>query len=127
MHQSLRTHVDPTVWTFYWALAAGAPAQTDALLLDSAMTYWKEAILHDLERVHSDIRQCVSRIDIMCMGHAMIRPAVGSIFSEERRRLSRLPGRILFANSDLSGISIFEEAQYHGVEAAQRVLRRLHG
>jgi hypothetical protein len=35
--------------------------------------------------------------------------------------------RILFANSDLSGISIFEEAQYHGVEAAQKVLKKLHG
>ena len=35
--------------------------------------------------------------------------------------------RILFANSDLSGISIFEEAQFHGVEAAQAVLRRLGG
>jgi len=89
--------------------------------------YWKEAILHDLERVHSDIRPCVSRIDIMRMGHAMIRPAVGAIFSEERRRLRHLNGRILFANSDLSGISIFEERQYHGVEAAQKVLRRLHG
>src|SRR2546423_15052106 len=75
---------------------------------------------HDLERVHSDIRQCVSRIDILRMGHAMIRPTVGSIFSEERRRLRRRNGRILFANSDLSGISIFEEAQYHGVEAAQK-------
>jgi predicted NAD/FAD-dependent oxidoreductase len=127
MHQSLRTHVDRTVWTFYWALAEGAPAQNRQLLLEKDWAYWKEAILHDLERVHSDIRQCVSRIDIMRMGHAMIRPAVGSIFSEERRRLSRLNGRIRFANSDLSGISIFEEAQYHGVEAAQKVLRQLHG
>ena len=127
MHQSLRTHVDRTVWTFYWALAEGAPAQNRQLLLDKDWAYWKEAILRDLERVHSGVRQCVSRIDIMRMGHAMIRPAVGSIFSEERRRLSRLHDRILFANSDLSAISIFEEAQYHGVEAAQKVLKRLHG
>ena len=35
--------------------------------------------------------------------------------------------RILFANSDLSGISIFEEAQYHGVEAAQKVLKNPTG
>jgi hypothetical protein len=63
----------------------------------------------------------------MRMGHAMVRPAVGSIFSEERRRLAHRDGRILFANSDLSGISIFEEAQYHGVLAAQTVLERLHG
>ena len=127
MHQSLRTFVDRTVWTFYWSLAEGAPAQNRQLLLEKDWAYWKEAILHDLERVHSDIRQCVSRIDIMRMGHAMIRPAVGSMFSEERHRLSRLDGRILFANSDLSGISIFEEAQYHGVEAAQKVFKKLHG
>ena len=127
MHQSLRTHVDRTVWTFYWALAEGTPAQNRRLLLEKDWAYWKEAILHDLERVHPDIRQCVSRIDVMRIGHAMIRPAVGSIFSEERRRLARLDGRILLANSDLSGISIFEEAQFHGVEAAQKVLKKLHG
>jgi glycine/D-amino acid oxidase-like deaminating enzyme len=127
MHQSVRTHIDRTVWTFYWALVEGAPAQNRQLLVEKDWAYWKEAILHDLERVHPDIRQCVSRIDIMRMGHAMIRPAVGSIFSEERRHLARFNDRILFANSDLSGISIFEEAQYHGVEAAQKVLVKLHG
>jgi len=50
MHQSLRTHVDRTVWTFYWALAEGAPAQNRQLLLEKDWAYWKEAILHDLER-----------------------------------------------------------------------------
>jgi hypothetical protein len=57
----------------------------------------------------------------------MVRPTVGSIYSEERKRLKRKEGPILFANSDLSGISIFEEAQFHGVEAAQKVLHRLDG
>jgi hypothetical protein len=125
MHQTLRTNVDRTVWTFYWALAEGSPAQNRQLLLYKDWAYWKEAVLHDLERVHSDIRQCVSRIDIMRMGHAMVRPSVGAIFSEDRKRLSRRDGRILFANSDLSGISIFEEAQYHGVKAAQKVLQTI--
>lgn len=127
MHQSLRTFIDRTVWTFYWSLAEGTPAQNRQFLLEKDWNYWKEAIFHDLERVHSDIRQCVSRMDVMRMGHAMIRPAVGSIFSEERQRLTRRTGRLLFANSDLSGISIFEEAQYHGVMAAQTVLQYLHG
>ena len=95
------------------------------MLLEKDWSYWKEAILRDLERVHKDIRQCVSRMDIMRMGHAMIRPTVGAISSDERIRLKRRDGRILFANSDLSGISIFEEAQFHGVEAAQVALRSL--
>ena len=126
-HQSLRTHVDRTVWTFYWALADGSPAENRHLLLNRDWNYWKEAILHDLERVHPDIRKCVSRIDIMRMGHAMARPKVGAVFSPERRNLANSRGRILYANSDLSSFSIFEEAQYRGVCAADRALRQVGG
>lgn len=126
-HQSLRTHIDRTVWTFYWALAEGTPAQNRNLLLQTDWNYWKEAILHDLERVHKDIRQCVSRLDIMRMGHAMVRPIAGAILSEERVQLKRRTNRLMFANSDLSGISIFEEAQFHGVQSAEVVLTKLSG
>jgi len=127
MHQTVRSRVDRTVWTFYWALAEGAPAANRKLLLEKDWNYWKEAILRDLERVHPDIRTCVSRVDIMRFGHAMARPIPGAIFSEERRKLADLDGRLLFANSDLSGFSIFEEAQYRGVRAAEKVLRHLSG
>jgi glycine/D-amino acid oxidase-like deaminating enzyme len=123
MHQSLRTFADKTVWTFYWALAEGSPAANRQMLLEKDWSYWKEAILIDLERVHKDIRKCVSRVDIMRNGHAMVRPVVGSIFSTERRLLQNLKDHLFFANSDLSGISIFEEAQYRGVTAAGRALR----
>jgi glycine/D-amino acid oxidase-like deaminating enzyme len=126
-HQTIKSRIDRTVWTFYWALAEGTPSQNRRMLLEKDWSYWKEAILQDLERVHKDIRRCVSRIDIMRMGHAMIRPSVGAILSPERAQLKRREGRILFANSDLSGISIFEEAQFHGVEAAQRVLTHVGG
>ena len=124
-HQTLRTQVDRTVWTFYWALAEGAPAGNREALLRRDWSFWCEAILQDLERVHPDIRSCVSRIDMMRMGHAMVRPVVGAIFDPGRRELARGQGRLLFANSDVSGISIFEEAQYRGVEAAERVVERL--
>jgi hypothetical protein len=50
---------------------------------------------------------------------------VGSIFDVQRRELARGKGRLLFANSDVSGFSIFEEAQFRGVEAAERILHRL--
>jgi protoporphyrinogen oxidase len=121
-HQTLRTQVDKTVWTFYWAMAEGPPAANRALLLQKDWSYWNEAILHDLERVHPDIRSCVSRIDIMRMGHAMARPVVGSIFDPQRRGLVKGQGRLVFANSDISGFSIFEEAQFRGVQAADKIL-----
>jgi glycine/D-amino acid oxidase-like deaminating enzyme len=124
-HQSLRTFIDRTVWTFYWAFADGQPAQNRKFLLAKDWNYWKEAILADLSRAHPDIRSSVSRIDIMRLGHAMARPVPGSIFSEERRSLRSAPGNLFFANSDLTGFSIFEEAQYWGVEAADRALKTL--
>lgn len=124
-HQTLRTHMEQTVWTFYWALAEGPASRNRELLLARSWQEWKEEILHDLARVFPDIRECVTRIDIMRMGHAMARPQVNSIFSPERRGLAHSSERLLFANSDLSGFSIFEEAQYRGVRAAQKALATL--
>jgi hypothetical protein len=125
MHQSLRTVANKTVWTFYWALAEGTPAANRQMLLEKDWQHWKEAILTDLERVHPRIRACVSRVDVMRMGHAMVRPSVGSVFAAERQALKEAPrGQegLLFAHSDISGLSLFEEAQYRGVIAADRAL-----
>ncbi len=123
-HQSLRSREDRTVWTYYWSLAEAAPAASRRLLLEKDWRYWKEAIFNDLGRAHPDLSECVSRIDIMRMGHAMVRPVVGFLSSEARKRLADYrEGNVWFANSDLSGISIFEEAQYRGVRAAEAALR----
>ncbi len=122
-HMQLATHIEQTVWTFYWSLAEHTPRESRALLLAKDWNYWKEAILTDLARAHPGIRQCVKHIDIMRMGHAMVRPAPGFVFSNERLRWTKPLRNIFFANSDLSGFSIFEEAQYRGVMAAASALQ----
>jgi NAD(P)-binding Rossmann-like domain len=122
-HMSLRSFLDRTVWTFYWSLAEGSPEEMRRKLLERDWGWWKEAILNDLGRAHPDIRQCVARMDVMRMGHAMARPAPGFLGSAARRRYAADSGPIYYANSDLSGFSIFEEAQYRGVTAADRTLR----
>ena len=121
-HQSLRTAIDRTVWTFYWALAEGSPTANREALLQRDWRFWKEAILTDIERAHPDIRRCVSRVDILRLGHAMVRPTVGFLTARERLHRIGSPARLFFANSDLSGLSLFEEAQYRGVTAAERAL-----
>ena len=118
-HMSLRSFIDRSVWTFYWSLADRPPAEMRELLLQKDWAYWREAILHDLSRAHPDIRDRVSRLDVMRLGHAMARPIPG--FLETRRNFANR-GPIFYANSDLSGFSIFEEAQYRGVTAADRAL-----
>jgi hypothetical protein len=126
-HMTLRSVVERSVWTFYWALADRPPAEMRAMLLEKDWAWWRDAILNDLARAHPDIRERVSRIDVMRIGHAMARPVPGFLGSEARRRLAA-GGRddsILYANSDLSGFSIFEEAQYRGATAADRALGAL--
>ncbi len=124
-HQSLATHFDAWVWTYYFAFASGEPVDNRRHLIDHDWAYWRDAVLDDLARAHPNIRDCVRRMDIFRIGHAMIRPKVGFVWSEQRRTAAEWSGNVVFANSDLSGLSIFEEAQYRGVTAARRILGRL--
>jgi glycine/D-amino acid oxidase-like deaminating enzyme len=119
-HMSVASHTVRNVWTYYWSFAEYTPQQARRMLLEKDWNFWKEAILNDLARAHPDIRECVSHIDIMRLGHAMIRPTPGFL-----ARRPPIVKQIYFANSDLSGISIFEEAQYRGVTAADRALKAL--
>jgi hypothetical protein len=61
------------------------------------------------------------------MGHAMIRPTPGFLSSPARRLLRTGADRLFFAHSDVSGLSLFEEAQHRGVVAADRALALLAG
>ena len=124
-HQRLSAAPGPTVLTWYHALSAEAPAIARQRLFDTAREVWAGEILRELGRVHADIAQLTTRIDIHRHGHAMVRPVPGLIWGEERRALADGWGRVQFAHADISGLSLFEEANYRGVLAAERVLHRL--
>ncbi|HQU79666.1 MAG TPA: FAD-dependent oxidoreductase [Azonexus sp.] len=127
-HQLIRRRLSGTVFTYYRALHDLAPAEGRRLLLETPREAWAEGILAELERVHPDIRRLTIRLDIFRNGHAMRRPVPGSLWSGQREKLAdfRSP-RITLAHADLSGFSLFEEAQYRGVLAAERVLARRSG
>lgn len=121
-HQNVQMRTEKTVFTHYWALSGATPAQSRRDLLSTDWGTWKERILTDLEWAHRDIRSCVSRIDIFRNGHAMIRPTPGFLANTERKSWEKGRERFYYASADVSGFSIFEEAQYRGVEAARRAL-----
>ena len=75
-----------------------------------------------LERAHPEIRTLTQRLDVMRWGHAMIRPRPGFVWGGARLRESQPFGSVHFANTDLSGLALFEEAQDHGLRAAEEVL-----
>lgn len=121
-HQHLTARPEQTVFTWYQALCDGPPERERQRLLETPWSAWAEKILADLSRPHPDIRERVTRLDVMRWGHAMVRPRPGFVWSEARQRLEQASGRVLFAHSDLSGYSVFEEANYRGVRAAERAL-----
>jgi hypothetical protein len=55
----------------------------------------------------------------------MIRPRPGFMWGSHRHQAQRSHGKVHFAHSDLSGFSIFEEANYQGERAAKEILARL--
>jgi hypothetical protein len=124
-HQSLATEMPRTIWTYYWALAEGSPHANRLWLQEQTWEALAARILTDLRRAHTDIDDCVSRVDIMRFGHGMIRPTVGFLTAASRRRLSAGEQGLFFAHSDVSGLSLFEEAHEGGVRAADKALARL--
>jgi hypothetical protein len=108
--------------TWYYALSDAPPEHERRRLLETPWATWAEWILRDLGRAHPDLRQQVSRLDVMRWGHAMTRPRPGFVWGEARQRLLQQQGRVLFAHADLSGYSIFEEANTRGAQAAEGVL-----
>ncbi|MBK7416706.1 MAG: hypothetical protein IPJ38_17990 [Dechloromonas sp.] len=126
-HQLIRRRLTGTVFTYYRALHDVAPAEGRKLLLETPREAWAEGILSELERVHPDIRRLTTRLDIFRNGHAMRRPVPGSIWYGQRQKLADFfSRRITLAHADLSGFSLFEEALYRGVVAAERVIRWLN-
>lgn len=113
------------VATFY-ACFSGATregARRDLLGLD--WSTWARLIANELERVAPKIRDEIARLDLWRWGHAMVRPAPGSLFGGLRDALSAPLGRIYFAGNDAGVLPLYEEAVYRGVQAADAALDRL--
>jgi hypothetical protein len=125
-HQSLRTRDGgSSVWTYYHALASRAPSVERKALLAARYEDWVERIVMELAVAHPNIRRCITNIDIFRIGHAMVRPTVGFLSQAARASQQWAPSGIHLAHSDISGLSLFEEAQDRGVAAANAVLARL--
>jgi phytoene dehydrogenase-like protein len=112
----------PTVLTWYYALCHEPRDRERTRLLDLGWDEWADVVMSDIRLAHPDIDDLTLRVDMMRWGHAMVSPRPGFMFSESLRGAARPVGRIHFANSDLSGLALLEEAFDHGTRAAAEVL-----
>ncbi|MNR67485.1 hypothetical protein D3C85_1915160 [compost metagenome] len=62
-------------------------------------------------------------MEVFLLGHGMVSPVPGFIFGEAKKEASKnIQNAIYFAHTDLSGISIFEEAFHHGINVVNQIL-----
>jgi hypothetical protein len=117
---------EPAMLTWYYPLVGAEPARERARMLSASFEDWAALVTADLSFAHPDLSQVAKRLEICRWGHAMVRPTPGLIFGETLRQARRsVAGTLHFAHSDLSGISVFENANWHGVRAAEEVLAAL--
>ncbi|WP_373069028.1 DUF350 domain-containing protein [Gemmatimonas sp.] len=100
------------------AILMGSARDARQYLQQRAWSSWRDEILADLGRAHGDIAACVARIDIMRWGHAMTQPTPGVLGRVAALNAWQPAPRLFVAHADLSGLSLFEESQWHGVHAA---------
>ncbi len=123
-HQDLKLNRNETVITYYLPLDEKSPKEQRIVAYQKSYHDWLDIIIPDLEKMHPGISQTISNVDVWIWGHGMVSPGIDYLWNKKRKEFVKPFHSIEFAHSDMSGISIFEEAQYRGVEAAKRILQR---
>ena len=114
----------PSVLTYYLPFDR-APDTKRRDLLEEGHQFWANEIMGTLWRMHPGIEKEITQIDLYKWGHAMIRPTPNFIWAPNRGLRAQPFGRIFFANADVMGLPLFEEACYSGIRAAQQTMAAL--
>jgi hypothetical protein len=125
-HQRLAARTQgPSVLSWYYPVDGADPKAEREKLLATSAADWRDIVLADLRPAHFSFEKDVSQIEVLRWGHAMVRPSPGFVFGPHRQQAAQAAGPIHFAHSDLSGLPLFEEANWHGVRAAEEVAAAL--
>ena len=124
-HQVAQMHPTQTVLTYYWPLSHLPPAEARKEALARSYADWQQSFVAELLALHPDLDGHILNLDVKLWGHAMIRPCKGFIWGQARRQAQQQHAPLFMAHSDMSGISIFEEACTRGFHAAESALQWL--
>ena len=123
-HQSLGKPRDELILTYYWPINHLPEIEARRFAERRSHADWCADFLVELYMIHPELRGRVANLDIWIWGHGMVCPEPGYIWNAGRAQ--RLAGRppLYFCHTDVSGMSMFEEAFALGHRAATDRLRR---
>jgi glycine/D-amino acid oxidase-like deaminating enzyme len=124
-HQSSSARDGPSVLTWYLPLSKLPPAAARKAMLERPLAEWQKMVRDDLVGLHPELEGAITRIDVWRWAHAMVRPVPGFISQTAPAALAAVSPPLFLAQSDLSGLSLFEEAHYWGTHAAEAAMRHL--
>jgi hypothetical protein len=122
-HQLLSTPSSRPVWTWYHAVTDRSGTDARRWVQQRPWSEWRDLVVRDLKRAHPDIAERLVRVDVKRWGHAMARPVPGTLERVRMLQEWRPAPQLFVAHADLSNLSLFEEAQWHGVRAAESAVR----
>ncbi|NID10108.1 NAD(P)-binding protein [Fibrivirga algicola] len=121
-HQHL-TDSPQRVLTVYRPLTGTDSAEVRRRAYQTTREEWLQQTIVELETAHPGLSTHIQQADVWVWGHGMISPTPGFVWGEARQKAKQpVQNRIHFAHSDLSGISIFEEAFSQGIRAAKEMM-----
>ncbi|MEM0577746.1 FAD-dependent oxidoreductase [Flavobacterium polysaccharolyticum] len=122
-HQSLQQLQDKKVITYYYSFSSADLKKTRREVYKKTKEYWKQMVFDDLKIAHPTIEYLTESIEVHLLGHGMISPVPNFIFSDTKKEaIKPIDNTLFFAHSDVSGISIFEEAFHQGINAVNTML-----
>ena len=122
-HQNLNQNLSEKVITYYKSFSEEEVNKSRKKLFSLTEEELKKIVLDELKLAHPLIEDYILEMSFHKIGHGIIAPIPNQIFGEESENLRKnIDDRIYFAHSDLSGISIFEEAFHQGTNAAKQIL-----
>lgn len=123
-HQLIRSAKPAhSVFTTYHAFAFENPTVTRKMLETCEAEKLFSIAVNDLLTVYGwRWRQSLQEVKMTARGHAMAQPRPGFLSNKGLHALRAADGAFLFAHSDLSGLSLFEEAAWWGERAARQIL-----
>ncbi len=123
-HQNLNQIVGEKVITYYRSFSSDDCKKARKKLYHLKDEALKKLVLDDLKVAHPEIEDFIIDIRFHKLGHGMIAPVPDFIFGKEKKLAQQnIDGKIFFAHTDLSGISIFEEAFHQGRHAAKEMFK----